>query len=202
MRGTGVNLLVVRHYLVELAARCRGLWWRVLIGSVSGCRLGKGARIHQGFNLLFSRGSQGIGIGSGLHCRSGCSIVVDGGRLAIGNDLFANNRCSINCQQQVEIGNDCLFGEGVAIYDHDHDFKRPGVFRLAGFRRAPVKIGNNVWLGSNVIVLKGSTIGDNVVVAANTVVRGEIPSDTLVVPRDRGRLEFLPLGKDTNAERS
>ncbi|HEY2345033.1 MAG TPA: acyltransferase [Xanthomonadaceae bacterium] len=197
-----MNLLVARHYLVEIAARWRGLWWRLLAGSASASGIGRGARIHRGFNLAFSRGSRGLVVGPGLHCRSWCSIVVDGGRLSIGDNLFMNNRCSLNCQSQIEIGDDCLLGEGVAIYDHDHDFSKPEKFRLSGFRSAPVKIGNNVWLGSNVIVLKGSTIGDNVVVAANSVIKGDVPADTLVVPSSRDKLVLLPLRKPGEAQRS
>lgn len=46
-------------------------------------------------------------------------------------------------------------------------------------KTSPVRIGDNVWLGANVVVLKGVTIGDNAVVAANSVVPKDVPANTL-----------------------
>lgn len=46
-------------------------------------------------------------------------------------------------------------------------------------KTSPVRIGDNVWLGANVVVLKGVTIGDNAVVVANSVVSKEVPANTL-----------------------
>ena len=43
----------------------------------------------------------------------------------------------------------------------------------------PIKIGNNVWIGANSIILKGVTIGDNSVIAAGTIVREDVDSNTL-----------------------
>ena len=52
--------------------------------------------------------------------------------------------------------------------------------RELGYTTAPVTIGNNVWLGAGVIVLKGVTIGDGSVIAAGTVVNRDIPDNSLV----------------------
>ena len=45
----------------------------------------------------------------------------------------------------------------------------------------PITIGNNVWIGANVIVLKGTVLGDNTVVGTGSVVKGEYPSNCVIV---------------------
>ena len=52
-----------------------------------------------------------------------CNIVLDGsGTLIIHENVFFNNYCSVNCLGRIEIGENSIFGEGVRIYDHNHDF--------------------------------------------------------------------------------
>lgn len=82
--------------------------------------------------------------------------------------------------KRIEIGRNCLFGENVTVYDHNHRFS--GFSRLAeqGYKSASIKIGDNCWLGTNVVVLKGVTIGDGCVVGANVVVARDIPPDSIV----------------------
>jgi acetyltransferase-like isoleucine patch superfamily enzyme len=96
-----------------------------------------------------------------------------------------NNGCSINSHLSIKIGDNCMFGERVSLYDHDHVFEGPVDVRESGFRTAPIVIGRNVWLGTNVTVLRGSQIGDNVVIGANVVVKGVIPANTVVTDSAR-----------------
>lgn len=101
--------------------------------------------------------------------------------LIIGKGAFFNTFCSINCCESIKIGDNCIFGENVKIYDHDHVFKTPNVpFREQGFKSKPIVFGNNCWIGSNVTILKGVEIGDNVVIGANVILRESIPSNSIV----------------------
>lgn len=114
--------------------------------------------------------------------RNGIHIYIeDTGLVEIGDNTFFNNYCSITSMNQVIIGSDCLFGEGVKIYDHNHKF-RDGMNPIAkqGFSIGTVTIGNNCWIGANVIILKDSHIGNHCVIAAGVVIEGEIPSNTIV----------------------
>lgn len=105
-----------------------------------------------------------------------------GGQITIGNDVFFNRNCSIHSRCKVSVGNDCIFGEGVKVYDHNHLHCIDGtLFRNQGFNTGEITIGNNVWIGSNVIVLKGVSIGDNCVIGAGCVVFSDIPSNSVVV---------------------
>ena len=68
----------------------------------------------------------------------------------------------------------------MSIRDQDHRFGHGLTTAKAGFTTAPILIGNNVWIGAKATVIKGVTIGDNVVVAANSVVTHDIPSNVVV----------------------
>jgi acetyltransferase-like isoleucine patch superfamily enzyme len=116
-----------------------------------------------------------------LKARKGFSLLIEpGGSVSIGRGVFFNNYCSINCRASVTIGDHCMFGEGVRIYDHNHRFGvRDAPIAEQGFTCAPVSIGNNCWIGSNVVILKGATVGDNCVVGAGCVVSGKIPPDSV-----------------------
>jgi maltose O-acetyltransferase len=81
--------------------------------------------------------------------------------------------------KSIVIGNGCQIGDLVAIYDTDFHEINPATRNNSTGECAPVHIGNNVWLGSRVIVLKGVTIGDNSVVAAMSVVTKSLPTNCI-----------------------
>jgi acetyltransferase-like isoleucine patch superfamily enzyme len=115
--------------------------------------------------------------------RKGFSLLIESGAVVtLGKNVFFNNDCSITCRESVSIGDDCLFGEGVRIYDHNHRFGTRGLpIAEQGFKCAPVTIGRNCWIGSNVVILKGATIGDNCVIGAGCVISGAVPADSICV---------------------
>ncbi|MDD5716256.1 MAG: glycosyltransferase [Sulfuricurvum sp.] len=105
--------------------------------------------------------------------------------LIIGDNVFFNNNCSLNCLDSIEIGNDVLFGENIKIYDHNHRFKEKGkLIHEQGFTAKSVVIGSNVWIGSNVTILMGVKIGNNVVIGSNCLIYKSIP-DNCVVKSDQ-----------------
>lgn len=106
--------------------------------------------------------------------------ISDKGRVSIGKKTFFNNDCSINSRTNISIGSECLFGEGVKLYDHDHVFNKYVLINNSGFRLGSISIGNNCWIGSNVIILKNTIIGNNCVISAGCVVSGTIPDNSIV----------------------
>jgi acetyltransferase-like isoleucine patch superfamily enzyme len=82
----------------------------------------------------------------------------------------------------IEIGDDVFFGTNVYVTDQNHGYELPDVpvGRQPPSVERPVRIGDGSWLGTGVVVLPGTCIGANVVVAANSVVRGEVPAHTVV----------------------
>lgn len=76
---------------------------------------------------------------------------------------------------------DVLIAENVTIRDQDHGMYLDRPFRLQPTWGAPVRIGNNVWLGAQVVVLKSVSIEDNVVVGAGSIVTRNIESNSVFV---------------------
>lgn len=99
---------------------------------------------------------------------------TEGASLKIGDGVFFNHNCSITVAEKVEIGDKCNFANNLVIVDHDHKLGEHGV--VSGLESAAVKIGNNVWCGANVTVLRGVTIGDGAVIAAGAVVNKDVPA--------------------------
>ncbi len=99
------------------------------------------------------------------------SILVEGGQLSIGKDVFCNHDVSITCMEQVTIGDGCKIGDRVTIVDHDHDYRKD----LESFVTAPVWIGSRVWIGAGAVITRGVTIGDGSVIGAGSVVTQDVP---------------------------
>lgn len=119
--------------------------------------------------------------GKNLLMRSGVKIRINNkGKVIIGNRVGFNNDCMINCMEEIIIGNNVIFGQGVKIYDHDHNYRKEGIIRDNGYITNNIVIRDNVWIGSNCVILKGTIIGKNTVIGANTVVYGNIPADSIV----------------------
>ena len=81
--------------------------------------------------------------------------------------------------REVYIGDHVMIGPNTLITTVNHPLTPMGRRRHLGIAK-PVRIGNDVWIGGNVTILPGITIGNNVVVAAGAVVTKDIPDNTLV----------------------
>ena len=99
--------------------------------------------------------------------------------LEIGDRVAFSNNISIIATQKVSIGSDCLIGDFVLIMDGDFHGINPLERRTSSGVSLPVAIGNNVWFGSRVVVQKGVTIGDNSIIAAQSVVTRNIPPNCI-----------------------
>lgn len=110
------------------------------------------------------------------------TLQVDAGSLMIGPGTSLGAFNVIGVMRKVTIGANCLFAEGVSIRDHDHAFQNRQIpVREQGWVVAPVIIGNNVWIGAKVTILRGCTIGDNAIIGANSVVTRDIPPNVIAV---------------------
>ena len=97
----------------------------------------------------------------------------------------------ISAAGSIEIGSKVICGANVTITDTDwHDVKR-SQNNLGPPQPAPVSIGSNVWLGLNVVVLKGVTIGDNTVIAANSVVTKDLPENVIAAGQPAKIVKYL-----------
>jgi acetyltransferase-like isoleucine patch superfamily enzyme len=101
--------------------------------------------------------------------------------LVVGDRCVIGTRASIVAHESIVIGDDVWTGQGVYITDANHGFDdlETPIGRQVGTHQ-PVSIGSGSWLGHGVVVLPGTTIGRNVVVAAGSVVRGQVPDHSVV----------------------
>lgn len=132
-------------------------------------------------NISFYLEAEKILLGNNINIRNYCNILVgNNAKLILGNRVFVNNYCSINCLEKIEIGENTLFGEGVKLYDHNHQYSSDRIEHQK-FNTSPIKIGKNCWLGSNVTILKGVTIGDNVIIGAGCTIYKDVPPNSVVI---------------------
>ena len=118
-------------------------------------------------------------VGSNVICRNFENFHVSSGKLILHDGVFINNSCSFNCMERIEIGNGTMMGEGVRFYDHDHVYTAEKIEKWQ-WSTAPIRVGRDCWIGSNVTILKGVTIGDNTIIGAGCLVRKDIPSNSVV----------------------
>jgi maltose O-acetyltransferase len=99
--------------------------------------------------------------------------------ITIGDANAFSNNVAIVANEQVLVRDGCQIGDQVVIYDCDfHEISPKSRVDSPGPAR-PVVIGNNVWLGSRAMVLKGVTIGDNSVIGAMSVVTKSVPANCI-----------------------
>ena len=96
-----------------------------------------------------------------------------GGGTIIGDNCLLDARCGL------VIGGDVNVSSNVSIYTEQHDHRDP-YFRCVRGRKKEVKIGDRVWLGCNVVVLPGVTIGEGAVCCAGCVVTKDVAPYTVV----------------------
>jgi acetyltransferase-like isoleucine patch superfamily enzyme len=127
---------------------------------------------------LYTKGQINIGErfgmrGAILSCELGAAQKK--ARLDIGDRVFINQGAIIVAYSHIEIGDDTRIGEFSAVYDTNHHSLDP----IHPTKFDSVVIGANVWLCRGVVVLPGSKIGDHTVVAAGSVVKGDLPPRVL-----------------------
>lgn len=103
-------------------------------------------------------------------------IWKPGPSIRIGNKGFLGAGCEFNIRLGIDIGNDALIASGCKFIDHDHGILGGQLMRTQHGSGKAIKIGNDVWLGCNVVVLKGVEIGDGAVVAAGAVLTKHVPA--------------------------
>jgi acetyltransferase-like isoleucine patch superfamily enzyme len=128
-------------------------------------------------NVLEAMREGRLRVGAGALLEPNVWITAPGSaRVRIGRGTFLNMGVMIAAQELVEIGDHCMLANGCFVTDSSHrydDPERPVPWQ--GFEsKGPTRIGDNCWLGANVVVTSGVSIGERCVIGANSVVTRDI----------------------------
>jgi acetyltransferase-like isoleucine patch superfamily enzyme len=120
-----------------------------------------------------------IKIDKGVELASNVHLVTIGGNIRIGKQVYFNRNDIVISRSAIEIGNYCSIGPNVMVYDHDHTFDSTKADQN-NFKTESVVIEDKCWIGSGVIILKGSHIGEGCVIGAGAIIKGTIPAHSIV----------------------
>ncbi len=122
------------------------------------------------------KGYARLELGRWVHVGDGTRLIAHEGSMRIGDKVVFGADVTVTGYLDVEIGGACLVADDVYVTDFDHvttDLGRP--IKDQGIVKAPVRIGPDSWLGTKVVVLRGTRIGRGAVVGASSVVTKDLP---------------------------
>jgi acetyltransferase-like isoleucine patch superfamily enzyme len=100
-------------------------------------------------------------------------------KIIFGNNVNINNNFTIISETSITLANNILIGTNVEIYDSDFHTIDVNRFGNKQYKKAPIIIKENVWIGSNVKILKGVIIGENSVISNGSIVIKNIPPNVV-----------------------
>ena len=157
-------------------------YWAGLLGwlrkgwySLLGMQIGSGTTLPK----LYMTWPNQVAIGQNCSLEHSIYFKFDGAwqpgpAIRIGNQVFIGNSCEFNISQGLEIGDNALIASGCRFIDHDHGMLLGVPMHKQPSAQQAIKLGSDVWLGCNVVVLKGVEIGEGAVVAAGAIVTKSI----------------------------
>lgn len=139
---------------------------------------------------IYIRGSKSLSGGKGLTTGRFCRIDLEGSKktLFIGENCEFGDMTHIVAHEKVEFGDNVLVASKCFISDTSHGIYKGDnqdspitIPKKRTYITQPVKIGNNVWIGENAVILAGAEIGDGCIIGANSVISKVIPNNSIVV---------------------
>ena len=103
-----------------------------------------------------------------------------GFNVSVGKNFYTNHNCTILDGAPVTFGDNVFIAPNCVISTAGHAIDSEQRSRGLEIAR-PIRVGNNVWIGANVSILPGVTIGDNTIIGAGSVVNKDIPADVIAV---------------------
>lgn len=156
------------------------VWLRNRWHRLRGVELAASAIVFRGAGLL--RYPKNIRLGADVVVKTGAHLCPcnAAARIAVGARTTIGFHTFLYASERIEIGADCMIAPFVYVVDSDHGMALGTPMNRQRNRPAPVRIGDDVWVGAHAVILPGVTIGDGAVVAAGAVVRENVPSAAIV----------------------
>ena len=171
-----VHRAYTRHHLASYLRMARASLRNPSLRFEGPCFIGPDVRFE------VREGSARLVVGAYAHFGAHSRLRAHEGTLRIGAKTVVGIRNTVNCWLDIEIGETCLFGDDVYICDFDHRTDSLILpIKDQGIVKSPVRIGDDVWLGTKVVVTRGTDIGAQSVVGACAVARGIYPPRSVVV---------------------
>ena len=127
---------------------------------------------------------QSIKLGEGVSIGNKSLFTADQGSIAVGRNTTFNSNVHINASVggAIEFGESCLIGPNVVMRTAGHRFDNPGLpIRKQGHISKNIILGDDIWVGSNVVILGGVEIGKGAIIGAGAVVTKNVPPMALAV---------------------
>lgn len=122
--------------------------------------------------------------GKRVSAHSRCRLTAtNGGELLVGSGTSFNVGCIVTSRCRIVIGKNVSFGPNVMIYDHDHIMEANKGAKEDGYRLGEIVIEDNCWIGAGAIILLGTHVGRNSVIAAGSIVKGDVPENTVLIQK-------------------
>lgn len=166
-------LFVIRYrYLLKMSSFFRKGYYRL-----QGMKIGKGTVIPK----LYITWPHQVAIGNNCILEQNIYFKYDGiwkegAAIEIADEVFIGSGCEFNCSGKIIIGKYALIASGSRFIDHNHGTSVENLMRNQLSLPGEIEIEEDVWIGCNVVVLKGVLIGKGAVVAAGSVVTKSVPS--------------------------
>lgn len=139
------------------------------------CHIEKSSKISSDVRVILRRKGE-IKIDANATLCKNSKIIIDMGKLLIGNNTCIGENCIFNCFETICIGNNVVTADNVSFITNTHNYEdvtKPINEQGGEFR--PISIGDGSWIGINSTILDGTVIGKNCVVGAHSVVKGYFP---------------------------
>jgi len=184
-------------------------WYRRQMFLSQCTHVGSGLKVGPDPIRVFRGYSGRLTVGENVVVYTPCEFVVathifPDSRIEIGDQTRLGANCSIRAAKEVRIGKGCLIAPWVRIFDYNGHPIDPGRPRIGAptppDEVAPVRIGDDVWIGENAFIQSGVTVGDHSVVAANSVVTKDVAENVVVMGIPARRAAWLGKGKGDEAE--
>lgn len=189
-RGVALDLAVGKNFVVGKGVRVELGGRRVRLTLGDDVTLADAVRFH----LVDAV----VELGSGSAIKRECLIHVFGGHLVLEGTCGLSQRCIVHCAESISIARWTVISEYATLVDSAHEVPMTPVARNwlrdeSAVEKAPIRIGSYVFVGAKATILKGVTIGDHAVVAANSLVTADVPPLTTAIGVPARRIARRPV---------